>query len=97
MFLSRKPRPFLRPRLFLFSTASLHGGCITRNATHRQRVIPELFFWKLSSRFSDRSLFAADTGMSTIFFARAVKVRADMKVAISGTLRTTSVAFCSGR
>ena len=37
------------------------------------------------------------TGMSTTFFARAVKVCADMKVAISGMLGTISVAFCSGR
>ena len=39
---------------------------------------------------------AVDTGMSNTFFARAVKVRADM-IAISRTLGTTSLAFCSGR
>ena len=40
---------------------------------------------------------AVDTGMSNTFFARAVKVRADMILAISRTLGTTSLAFCSGR
>ena len=57
----------------------------------------ELFFWKLSSRLPYRSVLAVITGMSTTFFARAVKVCADMKVAISGMLGTISLAFCSGR
>lgn len=54
---------------------------------------PEYFFWELSDRLPDRSVFAVDTGMSTTFFARAVKMREDMKVAISGTLATMGPAL----
>jgi pyruvate dehydrogenase (quinone) len=53
---------------------------------------PEYFFWELSSRVPERSIFAVDTGMSTTFFARAVKMRENMKVAISGTLATMGPA-----
>jgi pyruvate dehydrogenase (quinone) len=53
---------------------------------------PELFFWKLSDRAPVDTMFAVDTGMSTTFFARAVKMKAGMKVAISGTLATMGPA-----
>jgi pyruvate dehydrogenase (quinone) len=53
---------------------------------------PELFFWELSERVPDNSIFAVDTGMSTTFFSRAVKARRDMKLAISGTLATMGPA-----
>ena len=53
---------------------------------------PELFFCELSERVPDNSIFAVDTGMSTTFFARAVKARRDMKLAISGTLATMGPA-----
>jgi pyruvate dehydrogenase (quinone) len=53
---------------------------------------PELFFWEFSSRIPDDAIVAADTGMSTTFFARAVKMRRGMKTAISGTLATMGPA-----
>ncbi len=53
---------------------------------------PERFFWDLSERIPDNAVFAVDTGMSTTFFARAVKMRRGMKVAISGTLATMGPA-----
>jgi pyruvate dehydrogenase (quinone) len=53
---------------------------------------PELFFWEFSSRIPDDAIIAADTGMSTTFFARAVKIRRGMKTAISGTLATMGPA-----
>jgi pyruvate dehydrogenase (quinone) len=53
---------------------------------------PELFFWELSDRLPDGSMVAVDTGMSTTFFARAVRVRRRMQVAISGTLATMGPA-----
>jgi len=53
---------------------------------------PELFFWELSDRLPDDSLVAVDTGMSTTFFARAVRVRQRLQVAISGTLATMGPA-----
>jgi pyruvate dehydrogenase (quinone) len=53
---------------------------------------PELFFWELSQRLPADAVFAVDTGMSTTFFARAVKARRGMKLAISGTLATMGPA-----
>jgi pyruvate dehydrogenase (quinone) len=53
---------------------------------------PELFYWELTDRLPDNAVIAADTGMSTTFFARAVKVRRGMKTAISGTLATMGPA-----
>jgi pyruvate dehydrogenase (quinone) len=54
---------------------------------------PELFFWEFTKHLPDRAILAADTGMSTTFFARAVKLRRDMKLAISGTLATMGPAI----
>jgi pyruvate dehydrogenase (quinone) len=53
---------------------------------------PELFFWEFSNRVPDNAIMTADTGMSTTFFARAVKMRRGMKTAISGTLATMGPA-----
>jgi pyruvate dehydrogenase (quinone) len=53
---------------------------------------PELFFWELSERLPDNAVIAADTGMSTTFFARAVKMKRGIKTAISGTLATMGPA-----
>jgi pyruvate dehydrogenase (quinone) len=53
---------------------------------------PELLFWEFSARVPDDAVIAADTGMSTTFFARAVKMRRGMKTAISGTLATMGPA-----
>jgi len=53
---------------------------------------PELFFWELTERLPANAVIAADTGMSTTFFARAVKVKRGMKTAISGTLATMGPA-----
>lgn len=54
---------------------------------------PELFFWELSNHLPRDAIFAVDTGMSTTFFARAVKLQVGMKVAISGTLATMGPAL----
>jgi pyruvate dehydrogenase (quinone) len=53
---------------------------------------PELFFWELSDRLPDDAMIALDTGMSTTFFARAVRVRRRMQIAVSGTLATMGPA-----
>jgi pyruvate dehydrogenase (quinone) len=56
-------------------------------------VNPELVYWEMSERLSDDSLIAVDTGMSTTYFARALKLRHGMKVAVSGTLATMGPAI----
>src|SRR4051812_20447602 len=53
---------------------------------------PELFFWEFSNRIPDDAVMAVDTGMSTVFWARAVRMRRGMKTAISGTLATMGPA-----
>jgi pyruvate dehydrogenase (quinone) len=53
---------------------------------------PELLFWEFSKQIPNNAIVAADTGMSTTFFARAVKMRRGMKTAISGTLATMGPA-----
>jgi pyruvate dehydrogenase (quinone) len=47
----------------------------------------------LTDQLPDNAIFAVDTGMSTTFYARAVKVRRGMKTAISGTLATMGPAM----
>ena len=54
---------------------------------------PELFYWELTERLPANAVLCADTGMSTTFFARAVKVRRGMKTAVSGTLATMGPAM----
>jgi pyruvate dehydrogenase (quinone) len=56
-------------------------------------VNPELFFWELSRHLPSNALLAADTGMSTTFFARALQMRKGMKTAVSGTLATMGPAI----
>ena len=53
---------------------------------------PEFFFWQLTQRLPDNVVITVDTGMSTTFFARAVRLRRGMKTAISGTLATMGPA-----
>lgn len=53
---------------------------------------PELPFWEFSNVCPDDAIIAVDTGMSTTFFARAVKMRRGIKTAISGTLATMGPA-----
>lgn len=54
---------------------------------------PGRFFWDLSGRLPDDALMAVDTGMSTTFFARDIRVCGRMQVAISGALATMGPAI----
>jgi pyruvate dehydrogenase (quinone) len=51
-------------------------------------INPELLFWELSSRLPDRAIISADSGTSANWFARALKLRRDMKASLSGNLAT---------
>jgi pyruvate dehydrogenase (quinone) len=57
---------------------------------------PELPFWQLSQLMPSDSVIAVDTGMSTTFYARAVRAKRGMKTAISGTLATMGPAVSFG-
>jgi pyruvate dehydrogenase (quinone) len=54
---------------------------------------PELFYWELSGRLPEDAMIAVDTGMSTTFFARALRLRRGMSMAVSGTLATMGPAI----
>lgn len=56
-------------------------------------INPELFFWEFSDRIPENAIIAADTGMSTTYFARALKMRRGMKIAVSGSLATMGPAI----
>ncbi len=56
-------------------------------------INPELVYWLLTPRLPDNAVLCVDTGMSTTFFARAVRLRRGMKTAISGTLATMGPAM----
>jgi len=54
---------------------------------------PELFYDELSQRLPKDALIAVDTGMSTTFFARSVRLQEEARIAISGTLATMGPAI----
>ena len=58
-----------------------------------QPLNPELPFWELSDRLPPDAVLAVDTGMSTTFYARAIRAKRSMKTAISGTLATMGPAI----
>jgi pyruvate dehydrogenase (quinone) len=95
----RALRPLLKPKprevwreTVEKNVAAMWQETETRAHLSADPLNPELFFWEFSSRVPDNAVIAADTGMSTTFFARAVKMRRGMKTAISGTLATMGPA-----
>ena len=53
---------------------------------------PELPFWEFSKLCGEDAVITVDTGMSTTFYARAIKAKRGMNTAISGTLATMGPA-----
>jgi pyruvate dehydrogenase (quinone) len=51
-------------------------------------VNPQLLFHELSPRLPDDCVLAADSGTSTVWFARDLSIRAGMLASVSGTLAT---------
>jgi pyruvate dehydrogenase (quinone) len=49
---------------------------------------PQRVFWELSPRLPDRCIVTADSGSSTNWYARDVKLRRGMRASLSGTLAT---------
>jgi pyruvate dehydrogenase (quinone) len=56
-------------------------------------VNPQRVYWELSSRLPDNCIIAADSGSSTNWFARDVKIREGMRSSLSGTLATMGPAM----
>jgi pyruvate dehydrogenase (quinone) len=53
-----------------------------------QPLNPRRVFWELSSRLPDDCLIATDSGSSTVWYARDLKIRRGMRASVSGTLAT---------
>jgi pyruvate dehydrogenase (quinone) len=51
-------------------------------------INPQRVFWELSSRLPENCIIAGDSGSSTNWFARDVKLRRGMRASLSGTLAT---------
>lgn len=51
-------------------------------------INPQLLFWELSPRLPDRCILAADSGSSTNWFARDLRLRPGMMASLSGALAT---------
>src|SRR5699024_4272631 len=56
-------------------------------------VNPIRYFTELSPRLPDNALLAADSGTSTVWYARDLQMRREMKGSVSGTLATMGCAL----
>jgi pyruvate dehydrogenase (quinone) len=54
---------------------------------------PQRVFWELSRRLPDRSILAGDSGSSTVWFARDLRIRSGMLASLSGSLATMGSAI----
>jgi pyruvate dehydrogenase (quinone) len=63
-----------------------------RAAVSADPVNPEHVFHELSPRLPDDAVLAADSGSSTNWYARHVKIRGSMRASLSGTLATMGCA-----
>jgi pyruvate dehydrogenase (quinone) len=55
-------------------------------------INPQRVIWELSSRLPDGSILTADSGSSTNWFARDIRLRSGMMASLSGTLATMGSA-----
>lgn len=51
-------------------------------------VNPQAVFWELSKRLTNDSIICGDSGSSTFWYARDIKIKKGMKASLSGTLAT---------
>ncbi len=56
-------------------------------------INPQRVFWELSPRLPDRCILTADSGSSTNWWARDVKIRSGMMASLSGNLATMGPAM----
>ena len=59
-------------------------------------INPQRLFWELNDFLPDRAIVTADSGSSTNWFARHLRLRAGMRAALSGTLATMGPAIPYG-
>lgn len=56
-------------------------------------INPQLVFTELATRLPDNAILAADSGTSTVWYARHLPLRSGMKASVSGTLATMGCAI----
>jgi pyruvate dehydrogenase (quinone) len=56
-------------------------------------INPQLVFTELATRLPDNAMLAADSGTSTVWYARHLPLRGGMKASVSGTLATMGCAI----
>ncbi len=64
-----------------------------RAMTEADPINPQRVFWELSRHLPDDVIICADSGSSTNWFARDVKLRRGMRASLSGTLATMGPAM----
>jgi pyruvate dehydrogenase (quinone) len=64
-----------------------------RAMTSADPMNPQRVFWDLSPQLPDDCIISADSGSSTNWYARDVKLRAGMRASLSGTLATMGPAM----
>jgi len=67
---------------------------VERHARAEARPVnPQLPFWELSARLPDEAILTGDSGSSTVWLARDVRLRRGMKLSLSGGLATMGAAL----
>ncbi len=64
-----------------------------RAAQPADPINPQLLFAELAPRLPDNAILAADSGTSTVWYARYLPIRDGMKASVSGTLATMGCAL----
>jgi pyruvate dehydrogenase (quinone) len=64
-----------------------------RSMQDAEPLNPQRLFWELNDFLPDRAIVTADSGSSTNWWARQLKLRKGMKAALSGTLATMTPAM----
>jgi pyruvate dehydrogenase (quinone) len=64
-----------------------------RAAQPANPINPQLLFTELAPRLPDDAILAADSGTSTVWYARHLPIRDGMKASVSGTLATMGCAL----
>lgn len=59
-----------------------------RSRNSADPVNPQAVFWELSKRLISDSIICGDSGSSTFWYARDIKIKKGMKASLSGTLAT---------
>ena len=75
------------------NVASWWNDLEARAMVDAEPVNPQRIFWELSPRLPDRCILTADSGSSTTWWARDLRIRRGMMASVSGNLATMGPAL----